>query len=91
MNDAAAFKMASAGTIATRDRQLVVLWAVAVLLVYAAFGYFAVRTLEDYAVETRAIRASMVVSPTVGAVTPRPGGLRVAGGRAGRRCWSARG
>ncbi|HMA06698.1 MAG TPA: hypothetical protein VKP68_02480 [Ramlibacter sp.] len=67
MNDAAAFKMAGAGEIATRDRQLVALWAVAVLLAYAVFGYFAVHTLENYAVGTRALRASMAVSPTVGA------------------------
>ena len=77
MNDAAAFKLANAGTIAARDRQLVALWTVAVLLVYAAFGYFGVHTLEEYASETRAMRASMVGSPTIGAgaaaAIPAPG------------------
>lgn len=79
MNDAAAFKMAGAGAVAARDRNLVALWAVALVLVYAVFGFFAVQTLENYGAETRAIRASMAVSPTVGAApaarpaAPAPG------------------
>lgn len=67
MTDAAAIKMKNAGAIAARERRIVVLRAVAVMLLYAAFGFFGTRTLESYAAQIRMVRASMAGSPTIGA------------------------
>jgi hypothetical protein len=66
MNDAAAFKTGSAGAMAGRDRLWVILWAIALMAVYAAFGYFGVRTMSDYAAQARAFRTSMLVSTGTG-------------------------
>jgi hypothetical protein len=66
MDDAAAFKTGSAGAMAGRDRQWVMLWAIALVAVYAAFGYLGVRKMSDYAAQTRAFRTSMFVSSGTG-------------------------
>jgi hypothetical protein len=56
---------------AAPDWRRLTLWVVAVALVYAAFGYFCLYTLGGYAAETRAMRAALVASPTVG-TAPSP-------------------